>query len=132
MCKRHLTALLLALLPLLAGCGEDNMATPALRIEIRDARTGTPVYDVRVAVRDGAYVDTKLVTNVGGNAVRSIALMAENRPGTYDVTITHPAYQTWQRANIRVTTSGFPNPASGSPVPDQVHILAELEPRDGG
>lgn len=117
-------------LPLLLGCAEDRYATWALRVDVQDARTGAPTYDVTVIAQDGAYADTVEISSFG-DPVRSIALLAENRPGTYDVTVIHPAYETWHRSGIRVTTSGTRNPFDGSPVPDQVHVLAELQPRDG-
>lgn len=131
--KRNLPVLLLwALLPLLAGCAQDTLAAAALRIEIQDAHTGASVFDVTVVAQDGEYADTALISSGRVPApVRSIALLAENRSGTYDVTITHPQYRTWHRSGIRVTESGVRSPVSGSGLPDQVYILAKLEPVGG-
>lgn len=52
---------------------------------------------------------------------------AENRAGTYEVTIIHPQYQTWSRSGIGVRWNER-NPFSGSRMPEQVHVVAELEP----
>lgn len=120
------------LVSLLVGCGEETMAVPALVVEVRDAATGAPAwYEATVVARDGMYADT-----IGGplgippeEAARAMVLgLAENRPGTYELTVTHPRYETWRRTGIRVGTRGTPNPFDGSPMPNQVHLVVELEP----
>lgn len=129
--KKYLFALAAALLPLLAGCAEDSVAVPAIWLEIRDARTGAPAaYDATVIVQDGNWADTVRVAEryppqERGRVVTVLA--ADNRIGTYDVTITHPEYQTWRREGIRVVKSGDGNPFDGTPLPKQVHIVAELQ-----
>lgn len=135
MSKTRLSILLLILLPLLAGCAEDSIVIPGLRIEIRDARTGAPAaYDATVIVRDGSYVDTLRVAERWPPEQKTqvaVVWAAENRTGTYDVTITHPEYQTWHREGIRVARSGTSSPFDNSPLPKQVYVLAELQPLDG-
>lgn len=131
----RLFVLLIVLLPLLGGCGMDTLATPALSLEIRDARTGAPAaYGATVIARDGAYADTVQPSKYWSPETGHLAVLigvAENRPGTYDVTITHPEYQTWSREGIRVPRSRDRSPFDGSPLPKQVYILVELQPRDG-
>lgn len=128
--------LLTVLVSLLAGCGEDGFARPGIVIEVRDARTGMPAwYDATVIARDGAYADT--IAGPLGHPPeykdRVVLLWAaENRTGTYEVTITHPQYQTWYREGIRVRNSGESSPFDNSPLPETVHIVAELQPLDGG
>ncbi|CAN5816867.1 hypothetical protein BH23GEM3_BH23GEM3_23000 [soil metagenome] len=135
--RNYLLVLSLILLSLLTGCARDTLVMPALSIEIRDARTGGPaVWEANVVVRDGDYSETIRVwerDRVKPDPINQpVVLMAENRPGTYDVTITHPGYRTWHRAGIRVRESGLRNPIGGTALPDQVHILAELERLDEG
>lgn len=127
--KKSRSALLAILLPLLYACSGDHglVVTPALAIKIQDVRTGGPVYEVMVIARDGAYADTSWVAK-DEHSEWSGAFLAENRAGTYDLTITHPAYHTWHREGIRVTWSSERNPFSNSRMPKQVHILAELQP----
>jgi hypothetical protein len=134
--KKHLPALLTILLPILAGCAGGKLDMPALVVEIRDGRTGAPAaYDATViTVRDGVSADTVRVWMIAPPEFRTQAVLAgsrDNRPGTYDVTILHPEYQTWHRAGIRVETGGNNPFDAGSSLPKQVHVLAELQPRDG-
>jgi esterase/lipase superfamily enzyme len=136
MTKKHLPTLLTILLPLLAGCAGGNLDMPALVVEIRDARTGAPAaYDATViTVRDGISADTVRVWMIAPPEFRTQAVLAgsrDNRPGMYDVTITHPEYQTWHRTGIRVEKKEN-NPFGAGVIPRQVHILAELQPLDGG
>lgn len=134
--RKHLCApLAAALLPLLAGCGEDLVGVPALRLEIRDARTGAPAaYDATVVARDGSYADTVRVWELFPPEERSRVvgvLAADNRTGTYEVTVTHPEYRTWRREGIRVGRSRDSNPFDPSPLPRQVYVLVELQPLSG-
>jgi hypothetical protein len=55
-------------------------------------------------------------------------MAAFNRPGTYDVTITHPEYQTWRREGVRVRNSGESSPFHPGQRPETVRILAQLQP----
>lgn len=134
--KKHWLALLAILLPLVAGCAEDTLAVPALDVEIRDVRTGAPAWynATMITVRDGIHTDT--MRGRSGlppeykNQMVPLSSRAD-RPGTYDVTITHPEYHTWHRKGIRVEKSGKLNPFDASPLPKTVHVLAELQPLDG-
>lgn len=124
----------LSLSVLLGGCAEDMVARPGLEIEIRDARTGQPVaYDATVIVADGSYADTIRVREMYSAVTveDGIVWAADNRPGTYDVTIVHPQYQTWTRTGIRVRSSGESSAFDSSPLPETVHVAASLEPAAG-
>lgn len=126
------------LLPLGSGCGgDDALVTPGISAEIRDASTGTPAwYEATLTVRDGDYVETVEGSRKGSEDFRDsggVVLLwaAEMRPGTYDVTVTHPGYQTWHQEGVRVTTEGS-NPFDNSPMTKTVHLVVELEPIDAG
>ncbi len=133
--KKHLSALLAMLLPLLAGCAGGTYDLPALDIEIRDARTSAPAwYDATVIfVRDGVDADTVRGSRGFPPEARNrwgLLSSPANRPGVYDVTILHPESQTWHRAGIRVEKGGNNPFDAGSSLPKTVHLLAELQPLD--
>ena len=84
-------------------CPDDR--SPAIEVEIRDARTGAPVaQDARGAVHDGAYIDS--LKPSGGTGPDPFVLVsrsaAEERPGTYLVEVTHAGYQPWTMGGVRV------------------------------
>lgn len=124
---------LLALMPLLAACGGDTESRPGIVLEIRDARTGAPAwYDAVIITSDGAYADTVRAPLLGfpPSARDSVVRLwtARDRPGTYDVRITHPGYQPWRREGIRVRRGDGTNPFNGSDVPETVFVVADLQP----
>ncbi len=103
-------ALLYLLGTVLSGC-DDAIPTlcpavenPGLVVEVRDADRGTFIAEGAVAVaQDGGYVDTLLAAaSSGDGTLRSLA-GAYERPGTYTVSVSRPDYQTWRRANVRVS-----------------------------
>jgi hypothetical protein len=134
--NKYRIPLIAAAATLLAGCVQSTMDSPALEVEIRDARTGAQAwYDAKlITVRAGAETDT-VDCRRGMPADFEPRVMRQpsraNRPGTYDVTIIHPRYRTWRREGIRVGKSGTVNPLGGDPHPKTVHIVAELEPVEG-
>src|SRR5688572_11785811 len=78
--------------------------TPAIVVEIRDARTGAPVANgARGAVHDGPYTDS--LTPYEGIGLDPTTLVsrraADERPGTYAVEVNHPGYRTWSVAGVR-------------------------------
>jgi hypothetical protein len=107
-----------------AGCDETTAvvcteeARPALSVTVRDLTTGTSVGgDTRVIARDSAYADTADVAFLG-----MVYSLAYERPGTYEVLVLNPAYDTWRQAGVRVTA-------------DQCHvqtvsIVARLVPKE--
>jgi hypothetical protein len=100
----------------LAGCHNPfggayfcpAMISPAIVVEIRDARTGAPLAnDARGAVHDGAYVDSLVpYEGTGGGAgplILSSRRAADERPGTYSVEVNHPGYRGWTVAGVRAS-----------------------------
>jgi hypothetical protein len=78
--------------------------TPAIVVEIRDARTGVPLANAaRGAVHEGVYVDS--LTPYEANASDANSLFsrraADERPGTYSVEVIHPGYRTWSVTGVR-------------------------------
>jgi hypothetical protein len=134
--KNKLMVLITGLLPLLAGCGGgDTLAVAGLIVEIREAGTGAAVaYDAVVTVRDGSYSETVIGSDVifdGHKEAEAIIQAAYNRPGTYEITITHPRYRSWTRGGVRVERGDGSSPLDGSPLPKTVRVTAELQPSGG-
>jgi hypothetical protein len=80
--------------------------TPAIVVEIRDARTGAPLAnDARGAVHDGAYVDSLIPYEGTGTGAGPLVLFsrraADERPGNYSVEVNHPGYRVWTVAGVR-------------------------------
>lgn len=91
----------------LLGCDFGNPtctaeAVPGLVIEVRDADAGElTADDVLGIARDGSFVDTLEVFALAPDMLELYG--AVERSGRYDITISKPGYQTWQRDNVRVT-----------------------------
>ncbi len=88
-----------------AGCHETTgvactlEARPGLSVTVRDLTTGASVSgETQVIARDGAYADTADAAFLG-----MAYSLAYERPGTYEVTVINPAYNTWRQAGVRVT-----------------------------
>ncbi len=80
------------------ACTEE--ARPGLSITVRDSVTGAAVASgVEIVAREGQYADTARGSLLGSGVY---ALVYE-RAGSYDVTVSHPSYQVWARAAVRVT-----------------------------
>lgn len=82
------------------------MISPAIVVEIRDARTGAPLAnDARGAVHDGAYVDSLTPYEGTGTGAGPLVLFsrraADERPGNYSVEVNHPGYRAWTLAGVR-------------------------------
>lgn len=122
-----------ALLILLSGCADDTVARPALIIDVVDAATGAPeAYDATLIVRSGSYADTIVGSDfiyIDHRDQVSTLMAADNRTGRFDVTILHPDFQTWQRNGISVTRADDSSPFDGSPLPETVFLVAELQPK---
>jgi len=98
------------------ACTEE--ARPGLSITVRDSVTGASVANgVEIIARDGAWADTARGSILG----LGVYALVYERAGVYDVTVSHPSYQVWVRAAVRVTE-------------DECHVqtvslLARLQPR---
>jgi hypothetical protein len=91
------------------GCGLlvdcDTGIAPAVVVEVRDAVTGAPAAaDARGIVRDGTYSDSLYLYEFRDDVPLSLA-GADERPGTYTVTLEKPGYETWTVSAIRVNDS---------------------------
>jgi hypothetical protein len=116
----------------MGACGGETSAKFGIMVQIRDAQTGAQAwYDAVMITSDGTYADT-IRGPLGAPPSEQANVMwlgtAENRPGTYTVTITHPAYQTWRREGVRVGKGDGTSPFDGSDVPETVTLVAELQP----
>ncbi|WP_405282571.1 carboxypeptidase-like regulatory domain-containing protein [Gaopeijia maritima] len=93
----------LAGMAVLLGCETADpiactaQVVPGIALLVVDAATGAPVLDsVTVAVRDGDFEEFPETTGSGGfHAVHE-------RPGTYEVAVTHPRFEPWERDGLRV------------------------------
>lgn len=123
------------LLPL-AGCAGETLTAYGLSVEIRDARTGaSAAYDATMIVRDGSYADTlrgREIIPPEYEGETAVFMAASGRAGVYEVTITHPQYQTWRIEDVRVATSNSVSPMDNSPLPKTVHLVAHLQPLNDG
>jgi hypothetical protein len=97
------------------ACTEE--ARPGLSVTVRDSLTGAAVANgVEVVALDGAFADTARASLLGSG----VYSLVYERAGTYDVTVSHPAYKTWHQSTVRVTA-------------DECHVrtvslLARLQP----
>jgi hypothetical protein len=64
-----------------------------------------------VRVTEGTFSDTLFAFPPG--SASAVYGGVHERAGVYDVTVTHPAYTTWQRSSVRVRR-------------DECHVIAEV------
>lgn len=90
----------------LSGCDifEPGACTmdvrPAILVQVRDAATQAPAASGTTGVvRDGSFSDI-MQADPGENALELRG--AQERPGTYTVTIDKPGYQQWTQEDVRV------------------------------
>ena len=80
------------------ACTEE--ARPGLSVTVRDSVTsGTLADGVEVVAAEGAFADTARASLLGSG----VYSLVYERAGTYDVTVSHPAYQTWRLSAVVVT-----------------------------
>ena len=94
------TGLVTAGIAVLAGCDVfgprlcNESRRIGITVTVRDSITGAPLTEgVRVIARDGIFADT---------ADADAFSLAEERPGSYTVTVEKEGYQPWSRDDIRV------------------------------
>ncbi|HEX2077198.1 MAG TPA: hypothetical protein VHG08_05800 [Longimicrobium sp.] len=74
---------------------------PAIVVQVRDAATQAPAASGATGVvRDGSFTAQLRQTLPGENALELRG--AEERAGTYTVTIDKPGYQQWKQERVRV------------------------------
>lgn len=77
---------------------------PAILVQVRDAATQAPAASGATGVlRDGSFSDI-MQADPGENALELRG--AEERPGTYTVTVDKPGYQQWTQDGVRVRDGG--------------------------
>lgn len=80
----------------------DYTVSPAVSVEITDARSGNTLVDHAVGVvRDGAFTDSLHVCS--GLVASRNRCGAYERIGTYDVEVQHAGYQSWTARGILVS-----------------------------
>ena len=96
---------LLAILLVMSSCTlfeSDIVCTSSLvfgiGVEVTDSQTGEKVSDLWAFANDGAYADSFYVEPSSDGP----ALLAPERPGTYQVFVTKDGYQPWLSANVKV------------------------------
>ncbi len=102
-------ALVLLACALLAACGSPEPPPPgtqcteearaAITLAVVDGATEDPVCDAVVTLRDGDYVE-RIEGAEGVNACPYAG--AWERPGTYAISVTHPAFETYTREGIDI------------------------------
>lgn len=101
------------------ACGDpfgmcDTGIFPALQVTVEDSLTQRNLApDATVEARDGEFTETLVPAGES-------YFGAEERPGTYTLTVTHAEYEDWVRNAVRVEDS------SCGVIPRQ--ITARLEP----
>lgn len=124
-----------ALVPLLglvlAGCSQDALVTWGLNVTIVDSLTGEPLaYGSTLVVVEDAYEEVVRGEEwIHPTLVDELVALnaAEGRTGTYDLTVTHPGYETWHRSDVTVLPESS-SPFDASTNPRTVHLVAELQP----
>jgi hypothetical protein len=92
---------------LLASCSTEPFCSlnvvPGVVVEIRDGYDGAPLAaTARGAVRESGFVDSLRPYGGLGNGTLVSRAAADERAGTYIVTVEHDGYLTWQsRARVR-------------------------------
>ena len=77
-----------------------DSAEPGVLVFVQDSLTGAVlVWDAEVILTDGAYSERLRIVDPGP-ALRG----AEERPGTYSVTVGHPGYLQWSTTGISVVS----------------------------
>ncbi len=76
-----------------------EIALPSLRGTVRDEQ-GRPICDAQIVARDGAFQQTLTLFAAPGGACEFSGV--PERPGTYEVTVSKPGYETERLANVVV------------------------------
>ena len=102
------------------SCSEFAIA--GIVLTVMDSTTSLGVVDsIKVVVRDGDYVETRIIPS--GTGPRDVEIpLADERPGLYAVEVSSPRYRTWVMGQVRVRQD-----ADGChPVPQRVVARLQL------
>lgn len=103
---------LASLVLLTAACDEpfalvcNAAAYPSISVAVRDSVTGANVMPGSTLIQQGAgFIDSTTWPLAGGADERSRLSVSSalERAGVYTVTVRRSGYNTWSRANVRVT-----------------------------
>lgn len=118
-----------AALVAVSACSSDSATSgdcspealrPAIIVQVLAASGPAPNDSTKGAVHDGAYIDSLRPLQLGVGTIQALGA-AQNRPGTYTVTIEHAGFEPWERDSVVV--QGTPCGISQS-----VNIVAALVP----
>jgi hypothetical protein len=106
------TFALLVLIPAaLLGCDSDNgngtvctdEAVIGILVDPRDAISDAPLAaNASGQVQDGDYIEDLVLFGYDPDSGEGLLSAAEERPGTYSVTVEHEGYQAWTLDNVEV------------------------------
>jgi hypothetical protein len=101
------------------GCSLEALR-PAIIVEVVAASGPALTGTTTGAVHDGDYVDSLRPIPGSIGSIQSLGA-AFNRPGTYNVTVVHAGYDTWEKDGVMVaaTSCGIAQP---------VNLVAQLQP----
>ena len=107
--RNSLIALLIsAFFVALSGCGLfDDEVCPSVGIDgilvkVLDSQSGEGLQEFYVVAREGVFIDSMYVSNLGTSEVG----LVPERPGAYRVTVGSPGYNIWQLEGVRVVKAG--------------------------
>jgi hypothetical protein len=84
----------------------DSGSEAAIVVQISDAITGAPLgAGARGVITDGGYVDSLRPQSPDASGRAPALVAGVGRPGTYDVTVFHSGYRSWQATNVVVGTN---------------------------
>ncbi len=119
----------LAAVVAIAACSSDSATTtgcspealrPAIIVQVVAAAGPPPNDSTKGAVHDGDYIDSLRPVQFGIGSIQQLGA-AQNRPGTYNVTIEHAGYEPWEKDNVIVA-------ATACGIKEPVNLVAELQP----
>jgi hypothetical protein len=80
------------------ACTMEARSTFAVTV-VDSVSGGNLAPDATVRVTEGSFSDTLAAPAAGATAYSGVVY---ERPGVYDVSVTHPAYAPWQESGVRV------------------------------
>src|SRR4029077_17264157 len=80
-----------------------GIVVPGVRVDVWDAKTGESIADsARGDVRDGTYADSLRLAGYPPTGAASQFRAADERAGTYTISVVRPGYAPWSKSGVRV------------------------------